>query len=91
MKNDFIFHICRIDEWEHARKKGIYGGSSQDIDDGYIHFSTYDQVQKSASKHRAGQDNLVIVTVEAKRLGDALKWESSRDGLLFGLSLTLYQ
>ena len=78
-----IYHICRREELEAARACGSYGGSSQDRADGFIHFSARDQVEASAAKHRAGQDGLVLLEVEAAALGAALKWEASRGGALF--------
>jgi uncharacterized protein (DUF952 family) len=83
MADDLIFHMCRREEWRTARAHGIYRGSSQDAADGYIHFSTREQVVASAAKHRAGQDGLMLLSVDATRLGDALKWEPSRGGQLF--------
>ena len=77
-----IYHICRADEWARAEQAGRYGGSSQDRADGFIHFSGPDQVKASAAKHRAGQDGLVLLTVDPRALGDALKWEPSRGGAL---------
>jgi uncharacterized protein (DUF952 family) len=78
-----IFHICRRDEWQAARAQGAYRGSSQDAADGFIHFSTAEQVAASAAKHRAGQSDLVLLTVDSVRLGPALKWEPARNGQLF--------
>ena len=78
-----IYHICRKDEWTAARAAGRYDGSSQDKADGFIHFSGRDQVVESAAKHRAGQDGLVLLSVDPEKLGEALKWEPSRAGLLF--------
>lgn len=78
-----IYHICRRDEWDAAQRRGRYEGSSQDAADGFIHFSTGSQVVASAAKHRAGQRDLVLVAVDAGRLGEALRWESSRGGALF--------
>lgn len=78
-----IYHICRQDEWDAARGMGIYHGSSQDAADGFIHLSTAAQVKASAAKHRAGQGGLVLIVVDAGRLGNALKWESARGGDLF--------
>ena len=49
-----IYHICRCDEWATAEQAGSYAGSSQDVVDGFIHFSTAGQVRASAAKHRAG-------------------------------------
>ena len=78
-----IFHMCRRDEWQDAQAARHYGGSSQDQADGFIHFSTRDQVVESAAKHRAGQDGLLLLEVDAPALGPALKWEPSRGGQLF--------
>lgn len=83
MDSRCIYHICRGDEWAQAEAAGRYGGSSQDRADGFIHFSAADQVEASAAKHRAGQDGLVLLTVDPGALGNALKWEPSRGGALF--------
>ncbi len=78
-----IYHICTRAEWRAALARGRYEGSSQDRDDGFIHFSTAAQVVASAAKHRAGQDGLVLVAVDTEALGAALRWEKSRGGALF--------
>ncbi len=81
--SNLIYHMCRREEWRLAEAAGAYPGSSQDIADGYIHFSTAEQVAASADKHRAGQDGLVLLTADADRLGNAIKWEPARGGQLF--------
>ncbi|MHA1597731.1 MAG: DUF952 domain-containing protein [Alphaproteobacteria bacterium] len=78
-----IFHICSCDAWHAALAAGIYEGSADDTRDGFIHFSGPDQVVESAARHRAGQPGLVLIGIEASRLGEALKWESSRGGASF--------
>jgi uncharacterized protein (DUF952 family) len=78
-----IYHMCRAEEWAAAQRSGLYPGSSQDAADGFIHFSTAAQIVESAAKHRAGQTGLVLLSVDAGRLGAALKWEPSRGGQLF--------
>ncbi len=78
-----IFHMCRADEWRAAAAAGHYDGSSQDRADGFIHFSTAAQIVESAARHRAGQDGLVLLTVDPATLGAALKWEPSRRGEVF--------
>jgi len=83
MATEPIYHICTCREWKLARGAGTYGGSSQDLTDGYIHFSSASQVRESAARHRTGQDDLVLLTVDPSPLGDALKWEPSRGGQLF--------
>lgn len=79
-----IYHMAHEAEWHAAQASGApYMGSPDDRRDGFIHFSTAAQVKVSAAKHRAGQKDLLLLTVEAKTLGPALKWESSRGGDLF--------
>jgi uncharacterized protein (DUF952 family) len=78
-----IYHMCAKSEWQAAEAAGVYQGSSQDAADGFIHFSTAEQVITSAAKHRAGQDGLVLLSVDAGALGQVLKWEPSRGGALF--------
>ncbi len=83
MTDQIIYHMCRADEWRDALPSRRYPGSSQDREDGFIHFSTAEQVRESAAKHRAGQGGLLLLSVDAASLGDALKWEESRGGALF--------
>ena len=78
-----IYHMCSKDEWEQALKKGKYSGSSQDGNDGFIHFSSNEQIVASAAKHRAGQSDILLLTVLQCSLGTALKWEKSGGGDLF--------
>jgi uncharacterized protein (DUF952 family) len=83
MERRLIYHMCRQAEWAAAEAAGSYRGSSQDAADGFIHFSTAEQVHETAARHFAGAADLVLVAVEAGRLGPALKWEPSRGGALF--------
>jgi uncharacterized protein (DUF952 family) len=78
-----IYHMCLREEWELAVKSGAYAGSSQDRADGFIHFSTAEQLPQSARRHRRGQAGLVLLTVDPEVLSEALRWEPSRDGALF--------
>ena len=83
MSDALIYHICREEEWAAAEAAGRYEGSSQDKADGFIHFSAREQVVESAAKHRAGQEGLLLLSVDSDALGAALKWEPSRAGALF--------
>lgn len=83
MTQKLIYHMCRAAEWRAAESTGAYAGSSQDVADGFIHFSTAAQIVASAARHRAGQGDLVLLAVDPAPLGAALRWEKSRDGALF--------
>lgn len=78
-----VFKIFRRAEWEDFQGAGKTAGAPVDLDDGFIHLSTAEQVTETAAKHFAEESNLVLVAVDTGRLGDALKWEPSRGGALF--------
>ena len=78
-----IYKIATRQEWTAALTEGEFQGSPDDKRDGFIHFSTEDQVATTLSKHFSNKDNLLLLAVEAEDLGDALKWEPSRGGALF--------
>lgn len=78
-----VYKICSVSLWNEAARSGIFPGAPVDIADGYIHFSTAEQVRETASRHFAGQDDLVLVAVEDSALGPDLRYEASRGGALF--------
>lgn len=78
-----IYKICPAPLWRQAQADGVFRGAPVDLADGYIHFSTAQQVAETAAKHFAGQPDLVLIAVDAEKLGSALKWEPSRGGALF--------
>jgi uncharacterized protein (DUF952 family) len=78
-----IYKICPQSLWREAERCGWFTGSPADHADGYVHFSTPEQLRETAEKHFAGAAELVLLTVEADALGDALRWEPSRGGALF--------
>ncbi len=78
-----IYKILALSEWRAAEAAGVFAGAGIDLSDGYIHFSTQEQAAETAAKHFAGKRDLVLVAVDADRLGPALKWEVSRGGALF--------
>ena len=78
-----IYKICPASAWREAERQGVYRGSADDARDGYIHFSTASQVAETAKKHFSGQTGLFLIRVDADALGDALRWERSRNDELF--------
>lgn len=78
-----IYKICDAAAWRAAERAGEFTGAPVDLADGYIHFSTADQVVETAAKHFVRQGDLVLIAVDADTLGPALKWEPSRGGALF--------
>jgi uncharacterized protein (DUF952 family) len=78
-----IYKICPASAWREAERQGVYRGSADDHRDGYIHFSTAAQVPETARKHFFGQTGLFLIAVDAGALGEALRWEPSRNNELF--------
>lgn len=77
-----IYKICAAPLWRQAEGKGFFIGAPVDLADGYIHFSTHEQVRETARRHFAGAGDLVLIAVETDSLPD-LRWEPSRGGALF--------
>ncbi|MFC7054338.1 DUF952 domain-containing protein [Hansschlegelia quercus] len=83
MPSETIYKITPEAPWREAEAAGVFAGAPVDLADGYIHFSTASQARETAAKHFAGQDDLLLVAIDAAALGTALKWEPSRGGALF--------
>jgi len=78
-----IYKIFRRPEWQVLALEGHTLGAPIDLADGFVHFSTSEQVVQTAALHFAKESDLVLVAVETDRLGDDLKWEASRGDALF--------
>lgn len=78
-----IYHLADKQCWIDQSEQGAYAGRPEDLDDGFLHFSTAKQIVESARVHKAGIENLVLLAVDVEMLGSSLKWEKSRKGALF--------
>lgn len=85
-----IHTLVRAADWRIAEAAGHYAGSDDDRRDGFLHFSTAAQLRASAAKHRRGVADLLLVTVDAAALGEALRWEPAGGGARPGLFPHLY-
>ena len=79
----FIYKVCADALWREAVQAGTFKGAPGDLQDGYIHFSTQEQLAETLGRHFGGQTGLVLIEVDAARLGGKLAWEPSRGGALF--------
>lgn len=80
---NLIYKILPAGLWHAAQENGRFDGSAVDLADGFIHFSTKDQVDETAAKWFAGQTDLMLIGVDPDKLGGALRYEPSRGGALF--------
>ncbi len=80
---EFIYKIATEAAYVPARATASFAGMPIDAADGYMHFSTAEQLGETLRLHFKGQTDLVILAVRTDDLGDDLVWEASRGGALF--------
>ncbi|SPJ23639.1 DUF952 domain-containing protein [Palleronia abyssalis] len=78
-----IYKVFRTAEWRELDEAGETQGAPVDLKDGFIHFSTKDQLGGTLAKHFPGEHGLTLAAVETGSLGDDLRWEEARDGAQF--------
>lgn len=79
-----IYKILRATEWQQASANTAYAGSADDLRDGFIHFSTGEQLQGTLDKYYRGEKQVCIAAFESQQFSeDMLRWEPSRGGDLF--------
>jgi uncharacterized protein (DUF952 family) len=78
-----IYKVVSSADWASLQDAGGYAGSPDDLRDGYIHFSTRDQLAVTLDRHFSGKTGLVLLAIDVERLGGELKWEPARNGQLF--------
>lgn len=88
-RHQIVYKVCPSSDWATALQQKSYKGSTDDLRDGFIHFSTRTQLPATLARHFSdpatgrGRPGLLLVAIAASRLGPALKWEPARDGSLF--------
>jgi uncharacterized protein (DUF952 family) len=78
-----IFKIVHANEWRAAEAQSVYRGSAKDKTDGFLHFSTTEQLAGTLTRYYAGANDLILVAVDERALGGALKFEPSTAGALY--------
>lgn len=76
MTSELIFKIVPRAEWESST--GDYLGSTHDLADGFLHFSTEAQLPETLRRYYASRNELMLVAVDPQAFGAALRWEYSK-------------
>ena len=79
---DFVYKICTKNEWYNFKEIKLWQGTKKDIEDGFIHFSNKDQVEKTLKKYYSDQKNLVLLKIKTNKL-EKLVWEDIGNGEKF--------
>lgn len=78
--SETVLKILDRAAWE-ARAESI-PWAPIDVQDGFLHLSTPEQVDETLALHFAGREDLVVLTLDVAAIPD-LRWEPSRGGQLF--------
>jgi uncharacterized protein (DUF952 family) len=79
-----IYHIIPQAVWESVQDEGSYRGDTLDAE-GFIHFSTRQQVLFVANARFRGHTGLLLLEVDPTRLQAELKYEAPYEGAPPGL------
>jgi uncharacterized protein (DUF952 family) len=70
-------------EWSVLEKTGQTTGSPIDVSDGYVHFSTAEQLRETMAKHFTEAPEIELLACDSKAMHADIIWEPSRGGALF--------
>jgi len=76
-----VFKVCEEDDWESTKNEDLFLGSKADRRDGFIHFSTSEQLEETLEKYFKSKSPLYLLEVKTDEL--ELVWEISRNNQLF--------
>ena len=72
-----IYKILLPAEWDAFDADGRFAGSPFDVESGFIHLSSRDQVAATARRFFADVAELVIVAIDDDAVAETLRWETS--------------
>jgi uncharacterized protein (DUF952 family) len=78
-----IYKICPSHLWQASVAAGVFHGSDVDRADGFIHFSTAEQVASTLAKHYPGAAGLLLAAFDETKLSPPVRYEPARGGMLF--------
>lgn len=86
-----IYKVVDRSNWQSAIAAGSFAGAEIDLQDGYIHLSSRDQVEETVRKHFAGREDLLLIEVDSAIFDSietdsgvpVLRWETSRNDQQF--------
>ena len=74
-----IFHITKREDWERAKREGVYRTPSL-ATEGFIHCSQADQVVRTANRLFSGQTGLVLLEIDVGDVTAEIRYENCEDG-----------
>ena len=69
-----IYHITQASEWQKAQTAGQYTAPSL-ATEGFIHASTREQYVDTANRYYAGQQGLVLLSIDTDKVRPEIRFE----------------
>ncbi len=82
-KPEFVYRLISQDDWRQAQAERIVAYQAIDQQDGFLHLSVRDQVLDTAALYFKDRDDLLALEISYQKIAQDLKFEPSRDGVLF--------
>jgi uncharacterized protein (DUF952 family) len=70
-----LVHLCGIDEWSTARRRGGIRPAASGAGAQFIHLSTPEQVHLPANRLYRGRADLVLLQIDPALLDSPVRWE----------------
>lgn len=77
-----ICHLLHAEAWERALDRRTYKPASLNTE-GFIHFSTPEQLLATAERHFPLDQDLVVLYISPRKVAHKLKWEAGSNGEMF--------
>ncbi len=74
-----LYHITHREDWERALEEGVYRADTLSSQ-GFIHCSTYTQVQAVATRYYRGQIGLVLLQIDSRKVQPMVRFENLEGG-----------
>lgn len=77
---EIVYKLLTPEQWQAFQRSGEFRGSADDERDGFIHLSLLHQARSTWEKHFGARDDVVVVSLTTRLMGNELKLEISRGG-----------
>ena len=80
--SNYVYRVFRKEELDEFRKNKLFRGNELDINSGFIHLCTNQQIKETIKKYFKTEQTY-IVKFKISDLEDSLRWEKSRNDEIF--------
>ena len=80
--SNYVYRVFRKEELEEFRKSKLFRGNELDINSGFIHLCTDQQIKETINKYFKTEQTY-IVKFKISDLENSLRWEKSRNDEIF--------